>query len=298
MKKIGFVILNYNGAPLTCSLADSVLLWNSENLENHIVIVDNCSKDDSYTVLSEKYTGKPGVDVLLAEKNGGYSYGNNLGAKYAAEKYGVDFIAIANPDIQIDQESFEKLLQAFETHPELIMAAPVMKSLDGSYRIRPIMVPTYWDDLRACFTEKERKGETVEPIYLDEEKKLLQVQMLPGSFFVIRAKEFAELGYFDENVFLFCEERILGHKLLERGMKAAICTDLFFVHAHSAIIGKNIKIIHTWETMLRSRYYYNETYRNLNGFQKLLLKAGMKYYLAHLRLILWAGPIARKIKGK
>lgn len=37
-------------------------------------------------------------------------------------------------------------------------------------------------------------------------------EKLDGSFFAFRLKNFLEVGGFDENIFLYCEERILGKR--------------------------------------------------------------------------------------
>lgn len=68
---------------------------------DHIVIVDNLSPDGSFRQLQSMAGGK--VDVIQSDKNGGYSYGNNYGAVYLIDKYMVDILVIANPDVEFTE---------------------------------------------------------------------------------------------------------------------------------------------------------------------------------------------------
>lgn len=285
MKKICFIILNYNDADTTIKLVDELKDWTVNDL--HIIVVDNQSIDGSFERLNERYCLVENIDILLSEKNGGYSYGNNFGSKYAIERYSPQYIAIANPDIQIDQTTFEKLLTTFDIDHSVAMVAPIMKSTKGDYKIYSQTIPTYMDDLVACYHSSKSKtiiGKEFQ--YLNDEKNMVLTEMLPGSFFVLRTVCFEEIGLFDENVFLFCEERILGNKLRDKGYKAVLRSDLFFVHAHSVSIKKSYDIIGTWKILMDSRYYYQKVYNHINFFQKRILKISMKIFLIKLHCIL------------
>ena len=89
---IGCVVLNYNDAKTTVEFVQRVKNMDSIDL---IVVIDNCSTDDSYIQLKILESNK--VHVIKSEKNGGYGYGNNVGIDYLKDK--VDYIMIANPDV-------------------------------------------------------------------------------------------------------------------------------------------------------------------------------------------------------
>ena len=282
-ENISFVVLNYNDATTTKKLVDALCTWEKEKFS--IIVVDNQSLDNSFQCLREQYALESNVVVIQSERNGGYSYGNNYGVKYALEHFNPKYIAIANPDIQIDEKTCCELIETFNVDSSVAMVAPVMKNLNGEYRIYSQKLPTYFDDLKACF--KESKSKTIEEEkleYLDNNKKMIITQMLPGSFFVVRSKCFKEIGMFDENVFLFCEERILGKKIMIRGYKAVLRSDLFFVHAHSVSIRKTYDTIKTWKILMESRYYYEKKYNNVDFFRRIIIKTSMRIFLCRLCL--------------
>ena len=63
------MILNYNDAKIVKKLVTEI-----ENYPvfNHIVVVDNCSTDDSYADLQSLVSEK--VTVIKTDKNGGYDF--------------------------------------------------------------------------------------------------------------------------------------------------------------------------------------------------------------------------------
>ncbi|MBN2838182.1 MAG: glycosyltransferase family 2 protein, partial [Fusobacteriaceae bacterium] len=79
------------------------LLGQTEKLYK-IIIVDNCSPDNSYADLVKEYDKTEEVIVLKSEKNAGFSYGNNFGMKYALENFDFDFFMLINNDTISDKK--------------------------------------------------------------------------------------------------------------------------------------------------------------------------------------------------
>jgi len=111
-----FVILHYLVAEETISTVNSIL----KNVEGElqIIIVDNCSPNDSFAVLTDTYCHESRVDVIKNQTNAGYAKGINFGYDFAKEKYKPAFIVAMNNDMEIRQHDFLKKIQAIydETH--------------------------------------------------------------------------------------------------------------------------------------------------------------------------------------
>jgi len=287
MSEISIIILNYNGFDETDKLAHSIGQWNTDLLDFSVIIVDNCSVDESYAKIKEKYSKLLHFDVIRSNRNGGYSYGNNYGIKYAIQKYHPTYIAIANPDVEIEQEVVINLLDTFKVNSKIAMCAPVMKTLDGAYNIYSQKLPGFIDDLKAC-SVRARFRSVIEEDYctIDENKTCIPTELLPGSFFVIRTDCLLQIGMLDENVFLYCEERILGKRLKNAGYIAILRKDLFFTHAHAISTSKSMDIISRWKQVLKSRMYYQKTYERINWFQRIVLACAMCFYILELRVLI------------
>ncbi len=289
MKNIAFVILNYNDSETTIKLVDDICLWNDNEFKYNIVIVDNRSTDESFNILFNKYVNDSLITVLQADKNGGYSYGNNLGAFYSIKHFSPDYIAICNPDIKVEQSTITKILNTFELDEKIAVVAPAMKKLDGeAINCNSNNIPTYKDDLVDCFASiypKLIKNKVKENDVYKSCNNLLVTQTVPGSFFLIKTKVFEEIKGFDDNVFLFCEERILGRKLLEKNYISISQTDITFIHEHSKTIRKNIDIINSQKILYQSRLYYEQNYNKVRCVSLLFLKLCMKISIAFLYML-------------
>ena len=75
---IGIVILNYNSANDTLRCIRSIEEYT--NVSYKIYVVDGCSQDNSYEYLSKYFNEYKNVEIIKSDINGGYSYGNNIGA--------------------------------------------------------------------------------------------------------------------------------------------------------------------------------------------------------------------------
>ncbi|MTV75018.1 hypothetical protein GM540_13810, partial [Streptococcus pneumoniae] len=70
---------------------------------------------------------------------------------------------------------------------------------------------------------------------------IIDVDLVKGSFFAVRLSDFHDVGYFDESVFLFCEERILAKKLQKANKKIGILPEAKYYHNHSTSINEKYK---------------------------------------------------------
>ena len=91
-----FVILHYNNIKETMECVDSL-----EKFKQKIIVVSN-SKDYDNLKKIEKSVDK----FIINEENIGFAKANNIGCKYAIEKYKPDFLCVINNDIVIDQKDF------------------------------------------------------------------------------------------------------------------------------------------------------------------------------------------------
>ena len=100
---------------------------------------------------------------------------------------------------------------------------------------------------------------------------LLKAEVLPGSFFVIKKDFFKKVNLFDENVFLYNEENILGKKIQELNKVCVIDTATHYLHLHFNRDRKETieryktefsKILFENKVKYRSRKYYCQKYAN------------------------------------
>ena len=64
---------------------------------------------------------------------------------------------------------------------------------------------------------------------------------MPGSLLLVDIERFLAAGGYDERVFLYEEEYILGQRLRRIGAETALLTTERYLHRHAASIGKSYR---------------------------------------------------------
>lgn len=265
MDKVCCIILNYNDAPTAMALTEEIK--NYECLDS-IVVVDNCSTDDSWDQLKGlRDTDK--VHVLRTEENGGYGSGNQAGIDYAVEYLEAEYLIIANPDIHVTPQCIERVKEALDKTRHAVMASARVVSPQGEGLFSYWTLQPLWKDLldTGLITRRLFRFMLNTPSYRLKcagDEGCLLVDAVPGSFFMLKLglltpQEMEEL--FDRNIFLYYEEKVLGQKFKERGLKTVLVTDESYVHAHSVSIDKSLKrIIDKQKLLHKSKLYYYKEY--------------------------------------
>ena len=123
--------------------------------------------------------------------------------------------------------------------------------------------------LELLFYKKLRNGEYSKKDY---EQEKLEVDAISGAFFIIKNEVLKEIGFFDENVFLFYEEDILAKTLKDKNYKTISLNTENFIHYESQTIGKTFNYYSKMKKLYKSKMYYQEKYNKINSVQKIIFK--------------------------
>lgn len=281
---IACLILNYNDAPTVVHLVNQL---RSVKALSHILVVDNCSTDDSYSVL--KALEQDHIEVIRSDRNGGYGYGNNYGVRYIAEHFHSEFIIIANPDVEFSEKLILRFYETMVSHEDTACLSAIAFKPDGTrQRDTGWKVPNAWTYTlsSSLILNKVLHFEPYPKDYFEGEG-LAEVECVPGSLLMVRTKDMLQYGMYDERVFLYCEETILGQKFKIAGKKTYIVKDEVFIHHHSVSINKSIHgALRQRKILFQSKYIFIENYLHVNPlglffirqFLKLSLMENFVYY--------------------
>ncbi|MDK2967351.1 glycosyltransferase [Lacrimispora sp.] len=282
---VSCIILNYNDADTTIRLVQSIKEYSSLD---SIVIVDNHSTDDSAARLKELSGGR--IHVVSSLKNGGYGYGNNLGIRYAYSELGATHVLIANPDVLFSQETLLAMKALFAADKSVAVTAAVPVDHSGKAGLPGWKLTGLFADLLDTGLVTRRllkRWLTYDPdkrafwaAVPGGAKRCALADAVPGSLLLADADALTACGLYDEEVFLYYEEKILGHKLKEKGYKTLLLLDRTYVHLHSVSINKSVSSILKKQALLhRSKLHYYRKYLKINRFQELAAKGFLNFLM-------------------
>lgn len=177
--KATVVIPLYNLAQYVGQTIDSVLRQTCGDFE--IIIVDDCSTDDSFAVAQE-YAKKDGrIRLLQREKNGGVSAAFNTGLRVAKG----DYVCPLSADDLLEPWMLEKQSAYLDEHPGIaaVFGLPIAMSVDG------IEID--------CDTKFSRPSNRSR---MEWYSRLLEGNCLMGQTMLFRRSLVEKLGYWDESL--------------------------------------------------------------------------------------------------
>lgn len=267
---VDLIVLNYNDANTTIDFIDTIKEYPS--IKN-IIIVDNCSTDISFSMLLKLKNDR--IHVIQTDRNGGYGSGNNFGIRYLQNIDHSNYVLQCNPDVYIDNDTIVNMEAFLSSNSEYALVAPVMHNSTGvpqkdtAFKINNCL--TYILSFEMILSKLFRIG-----LYndlLDNSSCHFDVDAVAGSLFMFDFDVMVNHGMFDERVFLYCEERILGMKFADAGYKTAVLLKEKFVHNHSVTINKVYNSsLKTRKLLNQSRQFVVKEYYHASRFVQLLCK--------------------------
>lgn len=249
---IGFVVLNYKNWEVTCECIQSII--DTVDIAYRIVVVDNGSNNDSVKILSERF--KNSIEIISLEKNIGFSAGNNVGISHLNND-GIKYCILCNSDIIFKDGAVKELLKTIKANKDALLIGPKIYDVKGECQLSSLEKPvSILDQIYiGKFLYKKRINESE----IDMVKKVFTVS---GCCFIINIPLFIQTESFDEKVFLYNEENILGMKAFNNDLAIYFCPFAEVIHKHRASTNVNCEFIET--EYIKSTLYYWLNYRSLS----------------------------------
>ena len=155
---------------------------NSINKEVKVLVIENSNNKELKKKIENKYSN---VQCLLSDENLGYAKGNNLGLKMVKTKYCI----ILNPDAELYDNTINNFLLSAKKNPNFAIIGPYIQEQKNN----------------------EKK--------VENENSLIEVDNLKGFALFLNMREFLDIGFFDENFFIYYEEIDLCRRLKLKNKK-------------------------------------------------------------------------------
>ena len=182
----------------------------------------------------------------------GYAKGNNYGLSKVKSKYAL----ILNPDTELDKNSIDNFFNtATEIHDFAIIAPAVQE-------------------------KKDLKS-------LNDSKDIQEVETVKGFAMFLNLSKFKDIGFFDDNFFIYFEEIDLCKRLKKNEQKIYLDPKIKIFHkggsSHNLSINFEMELSRNWHWMWSSFYFH----KKYSGFLFGFFKVGGKFISALIKTVIY-----------
>ena len=216
--KLSIIIVSYNTKDLLIQCLSSIF-EQTVDLDFEIIVVDNNSTDESVMEVKVKF---PQVKVIVNEINLGFAKASNHGLRLMKGKYAL----LLNPDTVVLDNALDKMVKFMEGHKRTGILGCRIFNGDGSLQRAAFPPPSLWTSIASSLNlgrllpsgasryyryHLERLFPPhLTNCYYDHIYKTIQkpfrVGWVSGACLLIRRSTIKDVGFLDENLFLFGED--------------------------------------------------------------------------------------------
>jgi hypothetical protein len=204
------VILNWNGKHHLERFLPSVV----SHTKSKIIVADNCSTDDSISLLKENY---PQICIIQNQKNYGFALGYNEALKQIEGKF--DYYILLNSDVEVTENWDTHLVNLLENNKDIAACQSKILSVTekeffeyGGASGGFIDKLGYTFCRGRIFTEQEKDEKQYD--------KAQEIFWASGACFAVRANLYHQFNGFDADYYAHMEEidlcwrlKLYGHKI-------------------------------------------------------------------------------------
>mgnify|MGYP001576786662 FL=1 len=232
---LSIIIVNYNTSDLLADCLRSVFAAAAPKNGLEVIVVDNASSDGSSQMVAGQFKQ---VKLVRNKANLGFARANNEGSKVAKGKY----LLFLNSDTVVKRYSLVKPLKFLKNHPKVGAVTIKLILGDGSLDIDNHRgFPTPWASFCHFFglSGLFPHSTIFNPYHLGL-KKLNRIHAIPvaaGSFLLMPAKLFDQIGRWDEAYYFYGEDIDLCYRINEAGFKVIYYPKVSTIHLKGASSG-------------------------------------------------------------
>lgn len=274
MSKVAIVILNWNGVGLLKQFLPTVIQY-SDMDDVDIVVVDNCSTDNSVSFLKEHF---PLVKRILLPENYGYAEGYNKALAQVDSEYYV----LLNSDVEVTKNWLQPIVSYMDDNDSVAAAQPkILSQRSKSYFEYAGASGGYIDRYGYPFCRGRMFGKVEED--RGQYDDIADVLWASGACLFIRSVDFKESGGFDSYFFAHMEEIDLCWRLNRYKRRVVVVPSSVVYHVGAA----TLSVESPRKTFLNFRNNLLMLYKNLpeDKLSRVMKRRLVLDYMAVLKYI-------------
>lgn len=261
--KISVVIVTFNAVKWIESCIESIL---DSTLLPEIIVVDNCSTDNTDGFLRDNYSRK--IKFIESKENLGFGKANNLGVSLALQ-LNSDFVFLLNQDTVIEKDTIEKLFEVSSKNLDFGIISPIHADGNGSLLDMSFLY----------YINRQGKDLISDSILNKEMKEIYEIEMINAAAWFLPKKTFEIVGGFDPMFFLYGEDDNYCQRVLYHNLKIGITPKTVIKHDSDNNYIVNFpkgseEYYNKFLNRIRIRFgnVNTEDYKNINKIRRYFIK--------------------------
>jgi N-acetylglucosaminyl-diphospho-decaprenol L-rhamnosyltransferase len=235
-EQLGVIIVSWNVRELLARCLTSLFAdLDRSHLAAHVVVVDNASHDGSPDMVRAQFSQ---VELIVRGDNPGFAKGNNHGLRYlgfgAPDDLPFVSCLLLNPDTEVQPGAISTLLDVMRSRPDAAIVTSRLSYGNGAFQHSAFRFPglgqLYIDLLPAParFYESRLNGRYPHKMY--DGRQPFEIDTPLGAVMLLRREALEQVGLFDEEFALYCEEIDWAARFKEAGWKNFCAPAAHIVH--------------------------------------------------------------------
>lgn len=230
MKKLGVIILNWNGRGLLEKFIPAASKFTISD-QADLIVADNGSTDDSVEWLRRNH---PEVRIISFEKNHGFAEGYNRAIELAEYEY----VTLLNSDVEVTEGWWQPILSFLENNPDVGAVQPkILSYSDKSSFEYAGAAGGYLDSLGYPYC-RGRLFDVVEKDHGQYDGPPADVAWASGACLTMPRKVYRRLGGLDPEFFAHMEEIDLCCRVHLAGLRVCALSGSHVYHVGGASLNQ------------------------------------------------------------
>lgn len=261
-QKVDIIVVNWNSGKQTLEAVAPYLNFESRLIHCNVIVVDNASDDNSVELFKPRIS-----NVIYNTHNAGFGKACNQ----AFDQSSADYILLLNPDTVSDPSVLEKLVGFLELNTEYAVTGPQQHDQHGHVLKTCCRFP----DFRTSFFELlglTKVFPKVFPSFIMTDWDHLQsrdVDHIMGSYMLIRKSVIDNVGFLDDDYFVYLEDVDLSKRISNAGFKSYFNSEYSIFHEGGGT-GQRIASKRLFYSLTSRRIYWK---KHLGKIQTFILTA-------------------------
>lgn len=238
---LAIVTVSYNTRALLADCLESALCGlERSGLAGEVWVVDNASPDGSADMVRDRF---PAVRLVAHDRNAGFAGGNNLALRALGIVQGTEgpapgrlprHVLFLNPDTRVLDDALGVMVRFLDGAPRAGAAGARLVHADGSFQHSAFAFPGLaqialdFFPIHGRVLESRFNGRYPRRLYAAG--RPFPVDHPLGAALVVRAEVLGQVGGFDEQFFMYCEEIDLCRRIWAAGWQIYCVPGAGIVH--------------------------------------------------------------------